>query len=75
MMYEEGERDLVMLQHKFVVEWQDGKAVSPASLPYDIVPTFERRMFSHRPWRYTAIQLVIPPWPSPSAFLAELPLS
>ncbi|KAI0047400.1 saccharopine dehydrogenase [Auriscalpium vulgare] len=24
MKYEEGERDLVMLQHKFVVEWQDG---------------------------------------------------
>ncbi|KAL4246140.1 spermidine/spermine synthase family protein [Abortiporus biennis] len=25
MFYEEGERDLVMLQHKFVVEWADGK--------------------------------------------------
>lgn len=25
MGYEEGERDLVMLQHKFVVEWEDGK--------------------------------------------------
>ncbi|KAJ7632296.1 saccharopine dehydrogenase [Roridomyces roridus] len=25
MKYEEGERDLVMLQHKFVVEWKDGK--------------------------------------------------
>lgn len=25
MKYEVGERDLVMLQHKFVVEWQDGK--------------------------------------------------
>ncbi|KAH7886714.1 Saccharopine dehydrogenase-domain-containing protein [Phlebopus sp. FC_14] len=24
MKYEQGERDLVMLQHKFVVEWQDG---------------------------------------------------
>ncbi|KDQ53705.1 hypothetical protein JAAARDRAFT_136604 [Jaapia argillacea MUCL 33604] len=24
MQYEEGERDLVMLQHKFVVEWADG---------------------------------------------------
>jgi len=24
MKYEEGERDLVMLQHKFVVEWKDG---------------------------------------------------
>jgi spermidine synthase / saccharopine dehydrogenase (NADP+, L-glutamate-forming) len=27
MAYEEGERDLVMLQHKFVVEWADGKTV------------------------------------------------
>ncbi|PBK64697.1 saccharopine dehydrogenase [Armillaria solidipes] len=25
MKYEQGERDLVMLQHKFIVEWQDGK--------------------------------------------------
>ena len=25
MKYEQGERDLVMLQHKFVVEWADGK--------------------------------------------------
>ena len=27
MKYEEGERDLVMLQHKFVVEWKDGSEV------------------------------------------------
>ena len=27
MRYEEGERDLVMLQHKFVVEWADGSEV------------------------------------------------
>lgn len=27
MKYEEGERDLVMLQHKFVVEWKDGSIV------------------------------------------------
>ena len=25
MSFKEGERDLVMLQHKFVVEWSDGK--------------------------------------------------
>ncbi|KAJ6618235.1 saccharopine dehydrogenase [Mycena sp. CBHHK59/15] len=25
MKYEEGERDLVMLQHKFLVQWKDGK--------------------------------------------------
>jgi hypothetical protein len=28
MAYGPGERDLVMLQHKFVVEWADGKTVS-----------------------------------------------
>jgi spermidine synthase / saccharopine dehydrogenase (NADP+, L-glutamate-forming) len=27
MKYEEGERDMIMLQHKFVVEWKDGKQV------------------------------------------------
>jgi spermidine synthase / saccharopine dehydrogenase (NADP+, L-glutamate-forming) len=27
MKYEKGERDLIMLQHKFVVEWKDGKEV------------------------------------------------
>ncbi len=27
MSFSSGERDLVMLQHKFVVEWSDGKKV------------------------------------------------
>lgn len=27
LTFQPGERDLVMLQHKFVVEWQDGKKV------------------------------------------------
>lgn len=27
MSFQPGERDLVMLQHKFVVEWADGRAV------------------------------------------------
>ena len=27
MSYGPGEKDLVMLQHKFVVEWQDGETV------------------------------------------------
>lgn len=27
MKYEDGERDLVMLQHKFIVEWADGSVV------------------------------------------------
>lgn len=28
LSFQPGERDLVMLQHKFVVEWKDGKKVS-----------------------------------------------
>lgn len=28
MAYAPGERDIVVLQHKFVVEWKDGKTVS-----------------------------------------------
>ena len=28
LSFQPGERDLVMLQHKFVVEWEDGKKVS-----------------------------------------------
>ena len=31
MAYAEGERDLVMLQHKFIVEWADGKIVRTQS--------------------------------------------
>lgn len=27
MSFQSGERDLVMLQHKFVIEWSDGKKV------------------------------------------------
>lgn len=27
MKYEEGERDLILLQHKFIVEWKDGSTV------------------------------------------------
>lgn len=27
MSFQPGERDLVMLQHKFVIEWADGQAV------------------------------------------------
>ncbi|KAL8731872.1 MAG: hypothetical protein Q9166_003156 [cf. Caloplaca sp. 2 TL-2023] len=29
LSYRPGEQDLVMLQHKFVIEWQDGKKVDP----------------------------------------------
>jgi saccharopine dehydrogenase (NADP+, L-glutamate forming) len=29
MQYEEGERDMCILQHKFIVEYKDGKQVYP----------------------------------------------
>lgn len=32
LSYRPGERDLVILQHKFVVEWQDGKKVRKSRL-------------------------------------------
>ena len=31
MKYEPRERDMVMLQHKFVIQWADGREVSPRS--------------------------------------------
>jgi hypothetical protein len=31
LTFKPGERDLVMLQHKFVIEWKDGKRVSACS--------------------------------------------
>jgi len=77
MKYELGERDLVMLQHKFVVEWQDGKTVRIIHLSVagkiTLIPMC--RMLSPQPWRRMAIRLVTPPWPSPSVFLAALLLS
>ena len=32
MRFEPGQRDLVMLQHKFVIAWPDGTKVTPPSL-------------------------------------------
>lgn len=36
--FQPGERDLVMLQHKFVVEWKDGSTVRKS--PRDMLPVF-----------------------------------
>ena len=47
LTYQPGERDMVMLQHKFVIEWKDGSKVLPrASLhaqTYDADPSQETR--------------------------------
>lgn len=37
LSYKPGERDLVILQHKFVVEWKDGKTVH--ALPSTLIPS------------------------------------
>ena len=39
MKYETGERDLIMLQHKFVVEWKDGKTVSTGLASFQFLPS------------------------------------
>jgi len=74
MKYEAGERDLVMLQHKFVVEWQDGKTVrlvcSFGVGEISLIPA--RRMSSPQLWRRMAIRLATLLWPSPLVFLAAL---
>lgn len=41
MKYEQGERDLVMLQHKFIVEWADGSVVGTF-----LVSSLNRRLTS-----------------------------
>jgi hypothetical protein len=55
MWYEQGERNLVMLQHKFVVEWADGSEVCTVlfffSVPTEdliLVDIYSKR--SHRHW-------------------------
>lgn len=77
MKYEAGERDLVMLQHKFVVEWQGGKTVRvvPSPIVSEITLMPECRTLSPRPWRLMVIQSVTPQWLLPSAFLAASLLS
>lgn len=46
MKYEVGERDLVMLQHKFVVEWADGTTVSDAVGFVDVMRDSDLENFS-----------------------------
>jgi hypothetical protein len=43
MQYEEGERDMCILQHKFIVEHKDGKKVSSSPSPQ--TPTRRRDMY------------------------------
>lgn len=54
MKYGQGERDLVMLQHKFVVEWKDGKEVSNVEIATLLVLNFIFRTSLLPPWRRTA---------------------
>lgn len=63
MKYEEGERDLVMLQHKFIVEWKDGSEVSRFLLLLGrclTLPLLSKP--SHLHWRPMATQVATPLW-------------
>ncbi len=57
MKYEQGERDLVMLQHKFIVEWQDGSRyaagfVCPIKASADMYTRIRKPL--RRRWRLMA---------------------
>lgn len=69
MKYEPGERDLVMLQHKFVVEWEDGREVNPHTIKNLDFMVFMRLIFrtpSHQRWKPMEAQVDTPRWPSRS---------
>lgn len=77
MSFQPGEQDLVMLQHKFVVEWADGKTVSCFStviLLYNLL-ILCNRMSSLLPSNCWAIQMDILVCYCLSALLAALRLS
>jgi Saccharopine dehydrogenase C-terminal domain len=80
MAYAPGERDLVMLQHKFVVERADGTEVGhcrkkawPVILAPGVKLTLEcDSKSSRRRSRRTVLHTDIRQWPSPWAYLAAL---
>jgi hypothetical protein len=47
MSFGPGERDLVMLQHKFVVEWSDGNKVRSVHSSLTLMLTSYDRIHSH----------------------------
>ncbi|KAJ3945230.1 uncharacterized protein N0V96_005256 [Colletotrichum fioriniae] len=72
MSYQPGERDLVMLQHKFVVEWKESSRVSMhATGPLAIESTLRSiltsayRKQSHRHLSFLENLVGILPWPGP----------
>jgi hypothetical protein len=76
MKYEQGERDLVMLQHKFIVEWKDGKEVIIRALfSILVLIIWEYRKPSLRLSRRTARPTAILQWHSRSAYRAVSLLS
>jgi saccharopine dehydrogenase-like NADP-dependent oxidoreductase len=64
LSYKSGERDLVMLQHKFIVEWEDGKTVSycPRCARLSLQALTDRRIPSHQLWSCSESQMVIQRW-------------
>ena len=64
LSYQPGERDLVVLQHKFVVEWQDGKKVEHPK-PASSVFTDAYRKHLHPPLSFMESLRGILVWQSP----------
>jgi hypothetical protein len=75
MSFAPGERDLVMLQHKFVVEWSDGNTAFGFHVFALLTHVnFTCRRLSHPPLSSLAIPVDILPWPYQLELLVESPL-
>ena len=77
MKYEDGERDLVMLQHKFIIEWADGKTASlyRIFLSPEADSFVSYRIPSLRPWKLMASPVATLRWPSLLVYPVVLPPS
>jgi hypothetical protein len=76
MSFEPGEQDLVILQHKFVVEWLDGNTVFGTNIfALFALVNFTCRRPSHLPLSSSVIQIAILVWPCQLVLRVESPLS
>jgi hypothetical protein len=83
MSYEDGERDMMMLQHKFMVEWKDKSTASfflffrnsclmkdETLTSHSSFPYSDDRTLSRQPWRCTENRMNIALWRRRSTFHA-----
>lgn len=75
LSFQPGERDLVMLQYKFVVEWSDGKKVGVAPQICKAIWLIKNRTPLPLPLNYLEIRRVIQQCRNQSELLAVLQLS